>query len=334
MNSSRFETTVDSSSSPWTESSIYVSSSTTTHSCTSSSRSSSRNQQFTNTPIATSSNPSLYAPRHTSHQHPKHRTHSDSYPPQDEEHEGEEEEDVMHSISGSLGQLLRRQCAASAAKNDSVSQMSISLESSLDNLLLVDSSSVQSGLSPGPGSSSGGNRVSVSSSSGLGGHLSAQGLVNSDRDDVFGEGQDEDDEDVDDLAPPPKLPEKVNRAQFVLLARNGNGGGVRNGAASVGANYGGGGGDRCPSPYENVDATDHVTWHGEGVPSSLRDAFHRQHHSRNAMSYSESRSTLVGGGAAGGSGDDDDGRPPLPPKKKHSLSKSRNISTIRITQIK
>ncbi len=108
-----------------------------------------------------------------------------------------------------------------------------------------------------------------------------------------------DDETDSDL--PPELPKKTR--QFL-----------------IGSNIGGvtlfGDQGRCPSPYDNVEealtSPDLVTWHGESQGSSARHNFQQQ---KQFMSYSESRTTLVG---IAGNGNDNEDRPPLPPKKKHS----------------
>jgi hypothetical protein len=220
-------------------------------------------------------------------------------------------------------------CSRSGLSGNTHNSQSLSLGSSLDNLLLVDSSShsnSQSGLSPrgngGGNNSSGQNRISVSSNvsisgQGTGGLASLSNYdpdleeLDPDGDSVFEPSTPKKNAnksnnktelfDEEDDERPPTLPEKQNRRHFLLGQNNNN---------NV---------MRCPSPYENVDETDLATWHGNiAAATTARDAFNMGNAGggKNWMSYSESRNTLVG--AIGYEGEE---RPPLPPKKKHSLSK-------------
>lgn len=173
---------------------------------------------------------------------------------------------------------------------------SLSLGSSLDNLLLVDSQSQHSGISPNSGnrasttSSTNNPSVSPHSPAGKSGHGLLAGLCTYDPDhdsdgEVFTVEKDE----------PPALPKKTR--QFVL------------GPSDLMIN----GQRRCPSPYDNVDDVQELaTWHADA--QSRVSIFQQQ---RQFMSYSESRSTLVGIGPGNGIDMPED-RPPLPPKKKHS----------------
>ena len=207
---------------------------------------------------------------------------------------------------------------------------SLSLGSSLDNLLLVDSQSQHSGLSPNST-----HRISVSSCTNNNTNSSHSpsgglaGLCNYDPDvdgDVFitevttleDHGDHEQGsstasaslghrlEDSDDK--PPELPKK--KRQFLIGSNNG-------GVTPFGEH--GQTQARCPSPYDNVDeaSPEHSTWHGEGHAMSYSKRQNYQQH-KQFMSYSESRTTLVGIAGTGGNGTDIEDRPPLPPKKKHS----------------
>jgi hypothetical protein len=267
--------------------------------------------------------------------HRKPRTYSDSY--QLEMEGGGESEESLEKLDYEYAD------SRSGRSGTTHNSQSLSLGSSLDNLLLVDSQSQQSGLSPNSNSNNSGlcaggggkggnnNRISVSSnlsgnlSGGGGGASGGQGLLaslsNFDPDveedsDVFAPSEDSVPIETE-FDEPPSLPEKQNRRQFLLGQQqraNGQGHGQTHSHyfdRTIHEHEA-----RCPSPYENVDESELATWHGGVGGVDAREAFHSQQ--RQFMSYSESRNTLVG--AVGGCESDD--RPPLPPKKKHSLSKS------------
>lgn len=220
--------------------------------------------------------------------------------------------------------------------------LSLSLGSSLDNLLLVDAQS-QSGLSPNSNTSGTGCTGAMHSLSGSSGNHPSDATGR-----LTGNFQDfEVDEDVFvtdvvdgcsgkssryHVAPPPinrlnkqttvmgdeidneippVLPEKRRINRHYATVDHGY----------LGLGEGGYGcfnkqqqqyNARCHSPYDNVDENDSILQCWPDGVSKVPSIGQQQPF----MTQSESRVTLVGT-----SGHDSEERPPLPPKKKHSLSK-------------
>ncbi|CAL8088349.1 unnamed protein product [Orchesella dallaii] len=219
--------------------------------------------------------------------------------------------------------------------------LSLSLGSSLDNLLLVDAQSQQSGLSPNSNTSGTGCTGAMHSLSGSSNHPSdATGRLTN-----FGDFEVDEDvfvtevvdgcvtkpqsslkylpppisrlskqppvEDDSDSEIPPVLPEKrrINK-HFTIDHGYGVGESIYSSCCKQQHQPNA----RCYSPYDNVEDNDSILqlWHGGVASGSTVSGYKSQQQS--FMTQSESRVTLVGTAGA-----DSDEKPPLPPKKKHSL---------------
>ncbi len=285
----------------------------------------------------------------------RNRTYSDSYQLEYDDtgsghhllqfsqyHPRHHDSSIHHIDRLASGDYERRSTKSGTTHNS----LSLSLGSSLDNLLLVDAQS-QSGLSPNSNTSGTGCTGAMHSLSGSSGNHPSDATGR-----LTGNFQDfEVDEDVfvtdvvdgctgkssryhiapppitrlnkqttvvdddSDIEIPPVLPEKRRINRHYATVDHGY----------LGLGEGGYGcynkqqqqyNARCHSPYDNVDENDSILqcWPNDGVSkgptSGQQPPF---------MTQSESRVTLVGT-----SGNDSEERPPLPPKKKHSLSKLRN----------
>lgn len=270
----------------------------------------------------------------------RNRTYSDSY--QLEYDDRDLHHHHLDSSGGHLDRLVSDFERRSVKSGTTHNSLSLSLGSSLDNLLLVDAQS-QQGLSPNSNTSGTGCTGAMHSLSGSSGNhpSDATGRLTGNfqdleaDEDVFvtevadgcrqppmgryhlppqastrlnkqSQVQDECDHEI-----PPELPEKRRIKKHFTVDQGylGMGGGSEYSCYSSvkqqqPCNA------RCHSPYDNVDENDSIL---QCWPAT--DGYKNPGQQQPFMTQSESRVTLVGSTA----GNDSDERPPLPPKKKHSL---------------